>query len=266
VTTTAVLDHAHEAHRTLVRDGVAADTLATRLPELAPAGRFARRNGTWERLPYPGIAVVAMVDAHEANGPFAAGLGTVAALLAAELDPQRYFLLPADSYHQTMANTFSADRYARYVVDAGLAERYPQMLAEAFAAVDDVDAAAPLVLQPVGLSLWRTCIALLLDVPSARDYERIVGFRDQVYGHPGLAAIGLQRTRPFVGHVTLAYIEADLEPAARQDLLATVTHANEALPYSQWRFHVDLVEPRWYDDLAAFHARDDYPRFRFVRD
>jgi hypothetical protein len=241
------------------------NVLRQRASAAEPAGKFRRTDGHWEPLPYPGIAVVSMVEGEPENRTLSAQLTSIQQELRRGLDDDRtYYLLPPASFHQTLANTFSAERYQEHVVGNGVEEEYPRLIGEAFAGVEGALGEEPLRLRLIGTALFRTCIALLGDFPNREDCERVLRFRDQFYTNPSLRRIGLRRTRPFVGHVTLAYIERELGPESRQRLVEVVCGLNAQIAGQEPVFCIRGAEPRWYDDLSSFVPRPEYPRFSFV--
>jgi hypothetical protein len=95
------------------------------------------------------------------------------------------------------------------------------------------------------------------------DYRRILHFRSGFYSDPGLAALDVRMTRPFIGHITLAYIETDLTGEQRQQLAAAVHALNGQLKEAEPVFHFSSTALRRYEDLSAFRWKDGFPRYHF---
>jgi hypothetical protein len=91
-----------------------------------------------------------------------------------------------------------------------------------------------------------------------------MAFRDSFYGNPDLGAIGLRRTRPFIGHVTVAYIERKIPTPEQNRLVVALNRLNERLAGREMVFSIRKAEMRWYDDLAGFTRRPGYPTYSFV--
>jgi hypothetical protein len=70
-------------------------------------------------------------------------------------------------------------------------------------------------------------------------------------------------TRPFIGHITLAYIETDLTGEQRQQLAAAVHALNGQLKEAEPVFHLSSTGLRRYEDLSAFRWKDGFPRYHF---
>ena len=81
----------------------------------------------------------------------------------------------------------------------------------------------------IGLSIFHTAIGILGVIESEEEYLQITSFRSQFYNDPALAAMDVRMTRPFIGHITLAYIERELGSDDKKKLAAVVNDINENL-------------------------------------
>ena len=248
------------------RDEISRLTLEMRASLLGKGHKFQYQNGVWAPVSYPGISVVSMVDYEGENMKLHATLCDLQSRLAERANlPSALYMLPPDSFHQTLANTFSADRYEQHIVQAGLVDAYPRLLERAFEAIETDVCDEPICMRLIGFSLFRTAIGLLGVFPDPKDYERVLQFRNGFYGNADLHAIGLVRTRPFIGHITLAYIEDVLENASCGHLVDVISDLNTQIENMDLTFAISETEPRWYDHLAAFEQRDHFPLFSFVK-
>ena len=266
---TATKDNAEELSYSVYdmrqRDEVQKTTLEMRASLLSQGHKFRYQDGAWTPVSYPGVSVVSMVDYDGDNMALHASLCDIQSRLEQEAGlPSALYMLPPDSFHQTVANTFSADRYEQHIVRAGLVDTYPQLLQRAFEEIHVVPCEKPIEMRLIGLSLFRTAIGLLGVFPDVQDFERVLQFRNGLYGHSDLQAIGLQCTRPFIGHITLAYIEGVLSDASCRRLVDVIAELNAEIEQSDLTFRIYETEPRWYDHLASFEKRPDYPLYSFV--
>jgi len=94
------------------------------------------------------------------------------------------------------------------------------------------------------------------------DFHRVLHFRDHFYGDARLASLGVRRTRPFIGHITLAYVEQELDDATRTQLVDVVTSINRELSLHTLHFHLPAAELRAYRHLAEFTPLPGLPQFR----
>lgn len=244
---------------------VSLEGLTDRAARVAPGGKFRFVDGTWEPQPYVGHAVVAMVDGLAANAP----LGDRLRWMQHELIhgfPERdaLCLLPSASFHQTLANTLSDEKHRRLVVDRGIAETYPRQVADVFAELPPSPSilTSPVSMRMVGLGIFSTAIGALGVFDHEHDFRRVLHFRDHFYGHARIAELGIRRTRPFIGHATIAYIERPLTSAERDRLVDVVAGLNRVIATRDIRFHLPHAELRAYDHLAEFKALPELPVYR----
>jgi hypothetical protein len=172
--------------------------------------------------------------------------------------------LPPASFHQTLANTLSGDRHQRLVVERGLRESYPQRVTAAMAAlpVSPSILTTPVVLRIVGLGIFGTALGALGVFEHEHDFRRVLHFRDQFYGHEDIARLGIQRTRPFIGHVTIAYVERPLAPAERMRLVDLLAGLNRVIAERNILFHLPHAELRAYEHLAEFRELPGLPGYQ----
>jgi len=259
------------------------DRLMERAMAVRPSGNYRYDGNGWEPQPYPGFAVVSMVEENPGNEGLADLLGKVATGLTERCPwEESIYILPADSYHQTVANTLSEKRFLDHVVDAGLEVEYPGMVGKAFEGISPetratgvgaaggttgggghAGGAAPLAMKMIGLSIFGTALGVLGVFDNEADYQRILHFRSGFYSDPGLAALDVRMTRPFIGHITLAYIETDLTDQQRQHLAAAVHALNGQLKEVEPVFHLSSTGLRRYEHLSAFRWEDGFPRYHF---
>jgi hypothetical protein len=241
------------------------EQLAHRAARLHPSGKFVYENGGWRGLSYEGAAVVSMLSTNPGNDALAASLVAVQQQLAASFaDPATCFLLPPASFHQTVANTLSDDRYREQVVRPGLVAAYPGLVGRAMAGVPVVTRPEPIRMRLAGLSLFSGAIGILGVFDEPTDYERILTFRRAFYADSDLAALTVRRTRPFIGHITLAYLETTVPDAEKARLTETCVAVNQRLTADPPYFLISTTELRTYPHLADFQTQPGYPGYSFV--
>jgi hypothetical protein len=238
--------------------------LAVRAAKLGVAGKFRRRGATWEPVPYVGHAVLSMLATAPENAPAVAALGAAQDALVAGFDrPDALYALPKESFHQTVANTLSDDRHRRHVVAAGLVSSYPAQVTKTMAALPGNGAGAVPMMRLIGVGIFGTALGALGVFDDEARFARVVSWRDRFYGAPEIAALGIRRTRPFIGHATLGYLEAELGAEDRARLVAVVREVNEELAAKNALFAMPVAELRRYDHLAEFRPMPGLPTYRF---
>jgi hypothetical protein len=243
---------------------LAPDKLMERAMAVRPSGNYRYDGNGWKPQPYPGFAVVSMVEENAGNESVVTVLKAIASGLIERCPwEESIYLLPADSYHQTVANTLSEKRFLDHIVDAGLEAEYPGMVGKAFTRITPAGDSEPLAMKMIGLSIFGTALGVLGVFENEADYQRILHFRSGFYSDPGLAALDVRMTRPFIGHITLAYIETDLTNQKRQHLAAAVHALNGQLKEVEPVFHLSSTGLRRYEHLSAFRWEDGFPRYHF---
>jgi 2'-5' RNA ligase len=115
----------------------------------------------------------------------------------------------------------------------------------------------------IGISIFGTALGVLGVFREEEHYQRILQFRAGLYADPGLSALEVRMTRPFIGHITLAYIEQELSDEQRGQLAEAVGVLNGQLKEVKPVFSFSGTGLRRYEHLSAFERSDGYPRYEF---
>jgi hypothetical protein len=234
--------------------------LTARAAKLHASGRFSWTGAGWKPAPYVGHAVLATMDAAEENAEATRVLAEARDdLIAGYGRPDALFALPTESFHQTVANTLSAENHERLVVARGLEAAYPGRVARVLAELDSAGADEAPAMRMVGLALFGGAVGALGIFYTESGFERVLGFRDRFYGHAEIAGLGIRRTRPFIGHVTLAYLERAPDEVERARIVAVAGEINRGLARRELRFAMPRAELRAYAHLAEFRALSGLP-------
>src|ERR1700748_2308268 len=95
---------------------ISAERNSERALSAKPAGNFIYNGNSWDP------------QENEGNDALAKRLIEIQKELHYNLSPNNgFYCLPAESFHQTVANTLSADRFKQHILNAGLEEEYPSM-------------------------------------------------------------------------------------------------------------------------------------------
>ncbi|NJK98091.1 MAG: hypothetical protein HC905_27125, partial [Bacteroidales bacterium] len=142
-------------------------------------------------------------------------------------------MLPEHSFHQTIANTLSDKRYFENIVDKGFLDSFPEKVENAFQNVRLSYRTELLQMRMTGLNVFGSCVALLGVFDKEEDYDTVISFRKQFYGNPVMQQSGICWTRPFIGHITLAYLGRELNHTERLMLESAVNEVNVAFDLSE---------------------------------
>lgn len=233
---------------------------------IEPTSRFSYNGQVWEPSPYKGYAVLSMVKGHGENQDLYTSLSEIQAKLEKRLDSKgTFYMLPPESFHQTVANTLSADRYKKQIVDQDLTVRYPTMIMDAMDLIPVPEETIPIKMRLIGMSIFRTALGILGTFDREVDYQRILDFRNKIYHYPPLNAVDVKRTRPFIGHITFAYIGKSLNEEQKNGLITYLRELNEEISKKELIFEMSVTELRTYENLSSFAFEPHFPFFHFVK-
>lgn len=241
------------------------EQIITASGKVMPAEKFGYNGQTWVPNEYKGYAVVSMLNTNPGNEELILFLTSLQQEMKYNLQPLNgFYMLPPESFHQTVANTLSADRYKNNILHAGLDGAYPGMVKNAFSLLPKPQRHAPIRMRLVGLSVFGTAIGMLGTFDYETDYNRITNFRDGFYDDVQLENLGIRMTRLFIGHITLAYIEQKLNKNQKEHLATTINELNESIRQNKHYFLISNTGLRKYDHLAEFQNQDNYPVYHFI--
>jgi hypothetical protein len=230
------------------------------------ANHFLYNNDTWSPLKYEGAAIVSMLDNHPANLPLTNRLVAIQEELKNLLAPiSSYYYLPKESFHQTIANTLSEERFEKHILEPGLEKSYPTLVAKTFDNIPSPHLGKPMEMKMTGLSVFGTAIGILGVFKHQNDYDEIAKFRLAFYEDYQMNQLGIRMTRQFVGHITLAYIESKLDVTEKNILAKAVNDINSSLKNEANYFYIGSAELRRYFHLAKFVKPNGYPAFHFLK-
>ena len=237
------------------------DRLLERALALRPSGNYKRNGAGWVPQSYPGFAIISMVDENQDNHGLPGVLKAVQAGLLEQCPwEESIYPLPPGSFHQTVANNLSEERFLQHIHRPGLEPVYPDLVARAFTKLPSLPHRV-LPMRLIGVSIFGTALGALGIFDSEPAYQRILDFRAGFYDDPHLSTLDVRMTRPFIGHITLAYIETDLDTTQRETLATAVYDINKQFEEAMPTFNLSLTGLRRYHHLSAFHREEDYPRY-----
>jgi len=229
-----------------------------------PAGSFVYNGKCWEPQQYDGFAIVSMVNESPENEFLTKKLTEIQNELKYNLTPVHgFYPLPTESFHQTVANTLSAERFNEHILSVGREGIYPSLINSAFNEIATEKREAPIRMKMAGLSIFGTAIGMLGIFEKEEDYNAVTDFRAGFYSDETLAKLDVRMTRPFIGHITLAYVEQNLNKNQKEHLADVVIEINEALAKEDNYFIISATGLRRYHHLAEFIKHDNYPVYQF---
>src|SRR5882672_9593668 len=132
VTRSLMTDLNHTTYQQYQWHEITPARIVHRAAQVKPANKFNYDNGQWHPQQYEGFAIISMMNDNPQNQALSHQLTAFQNTLKDNLDPEAYYFLPPASFHQTIANTLSAETFRINIVDRGLESQYPEFIAQAF--------------------------------------------------------------------------------------------------------------------------------------
>lgn len=203
------------------------------------AGRY-----DWTPVPHRGLTVLA--EPYPIAGEPADRLQA----LQAELSEIAGFApVPAETLHMTIADLLSGEAYGMFIESGrsneDVAERYASVIAPA--PPDGPGASSVGFIAGLGLFPGASVVIAPVRIPK-RLYESIIRMRAAIYGDAAFGEWGVQHTFPFMGHVTLGYLER-VPPAG----LARVIHRVRQAQELGITFEIRGARVYSFPHMSAFH-------------
>ena len=99
------------------------------------ANNFSFINNQWSALPYYGFGIISILNQHEKNTELSQALLDTQEKLMHLLEEkiskeihEKIYLLPENSFHQTIANALSNTKYDLQITEKGITETYPEKI------------------------------------------------------------------------------------------------------------------------------------------
>ncbi len=255
-----VSDLSHTEYRkSLVASvGESLETLSSK-----PAGKYQLPSPTTkERKPVdcPGITLLAEpIRAKDPCNPYAIE-GFIAKNLEKLQDKikgetSRFVPVPPETLHLTVADLLWEERYEVLINSQGSEIQKTPLFQEIDRLLKRLGGSSTsLSATIVGVGGFPGVVVALVDFESS-DYDRIKSCRDEIYSNFVLANYGVFREYPFLGHVTLGYIEA-VPPYRLDSVLNEIRLTN---PFG-WTFQFETVGIYQFENMSAYkQVQGGYP-------
>ncbi|MEL7269562.1 MAG: hypothetical protein AAGL34_08310 [Bacteroidota bacterium] len=262
--TTTISELRWEDHNDRQRYEVGLQGLNERGEKLKASNKFKNVDGVWQPQEYKGYAIVSMLDANPGNEPLSENLVGLQQQLATSMQlPRQLYMMPKASFHQTMVNTLSGYRFQAHIMDKGLEKEYPEIIKNAMDKARPSPLSAPMQMHFSGIGIFGSAFGVLGMFQNSAYWNTVMQLRQDMYGNPTLHQYDIKRTRPFIAHITLGYIDGELSPQHKQHFVEQLHEINTATPFSDFVFHIANTQLRSYDHLAEFVYKRNYPSYKF---
>jgi hypothetical protein len=242
------------------------DCIIEKLATMKKANNFEWIENNWKPNSYEGFGIISMVADHYQNESLISRLKLIQEEFDLKLAAKdgnilsKYYQLPTNSFHQTVANLLSNERFQKNIIDRELLNDFPDIIKEAFERCDEEEYFQPIAMKMIGLSVFGTCVAMLGTFVHEGDYERITDIRKRIYNQDILADLEVKLTRPFIGHITLTYFEADFIDSEKANLGKVIIEINQKLSEEENIFYINSTSLRRFHHMAEFLIEKNYPK------
>lgn len=238
--------------------------LNQRAEKLKPTNKFKCVEGVWYPQDYKGYAIVSMLDTNPDNEALSEKLVAIQNRIQDTMQlPHQFYMMPQTSFHQTVVNTLSGSRFKEHIIDKGLEAEYPQIIQNAFEKATASSLLLPIKMNFVGIAIFGSAIGVLGIIEDEQHWQAIMQVREELYSNPDLNKHDIKRTRPFIAHITLGYIDGELTTVEKQQLVKEINKINASIDFSELIFTIDKTELRSYNHLADFVSKPNYPQLKF---
>lgn len=238
-------------------------TIRETIEQLRPKELFTKdHQGEWQPHRHAGYTIITPNFTDEVDNVKAyVRLGDAQQQLIRNLDPSRYVLAPISAFHQTIARLISGPAYENQIMGRD------QLLIDALSQELKQFPKYRLIKMTIrGISvLAGGFIAALLETANEDEYHRLISFRKLLYSNEVLKNLGVEPKRSFVGHVTLAYLQAPLNQENGNQLLANVQMINQRYFSTPIPFDITRAEVRKFDNYLAFYRKPNWPLVQFQK-
>ena len=217
--------------------------------------------GEWLPLRHEGFTLITPTFEDEKENITAyVRLGDLQQLIIQKLDPALYVPAPVSAFHQTVARLVSGSEYENQI--RGVREEFfIKQLKQEFSQLPQLET---IKMEIRGIAvLAGGFVAAVISAVNEGEYQRLLSFRSTLYSNEVLQNLGVEPKRPFIGHVTLAYIQAPLTQDNQESLLKIIKAINQNFLATPIAFEIARVEVRKFENYLKFYREMDWPVYRF---
>ncbi len=232
--------------------------------KLEPLGKFEMRGiGQWEPIYYPGFTLITPVCGEDRdNADTYKKLLTVRKQrLSGNINLSKCVEAPDQALHMTVARLVSGTVYEANRIE----QHTDSFLARMQGLFEKLAISGQLRFEIKGVCvLPQGVIAASVAPKNEADYNCLQNLRDFLYSDKTLQAFGVERKREFVGHISLFYVEKELDNMEKQILHDTIIHINRQFFAEPLPFRIRKAEVRKFNNFLHFDREENWPVFEFI--
>lgn len=244
----------------LLQDGI----ICKAVDKLEPLGKFVMKGiGCWEPVYYPGFTLItpACEEDHD-NADIYRKLLTARELwLSRHVNLSKCIEAPDQALHMTVARLISGRDF-----ETNRMELYEDSFLDRMKGLfEKLAISGRLRFEIKGVSvLPQGVIAAIVSPINEADYNCLQNFREFIYSDKVLQAFGVERKREFIGHISLFYVEKELDNMEKQILYDAVVNTNRQIFAKPMPFYISRAEVRRFNNFLRFDRGKNWPVFEFI--
>lgn len=253
-------DDSFPEYQTKAKRLVTDEVILNNVSRLKPAERF---NGTEPRI-YPGYTIITPPFEDELNAENNSAyekLARVQKELLKQSGNSIFTPVPSSSFHLTIADLISGSRFVEQQRVNGWEDRLRDRIGEIFHRAESPTGASLLV---SGLSLFTSVIVAIISSEDRSGYEQLINVRNMIYQDGELKALGVRKAPfSFIGHITLAYVEAKPDIQSATSLSRLLSQFNLHAFSNPLPLKVIQAELRKFNDMSRYYRQETWPVLHF---
>lgn len=141
--------------------------------------RFDYQENNIQAASYPGYSIMAMIHEDESSGDFHHILSQCYDKLLDLHERCGLFVLPKNSWHSTIANLLSAEKYRKKILEAGLLPSFLKSISRAFLALQPKEG-KEISIKLEGFGFMKTCIVAYYSIVEKTKKKRKIKRKNKV--------------------------------------------------------------------------------------
>jgi 2'-5' RNA ligase len=158
--------------------------------------------------------------------------------------------VPSETFHMTIANLVSGNIYEAISETPNLEPTFRRTIETILDDILTPQEEIPLTSHIIGIGSFPGVVVALVDFKRENHYSRIEILRNHIYKNPFLTSSGVRHDRPFLGHITLGYLEA-VPPTGLDNVVSNI-RLQENFSSDDWAFEIREVA------LHSFRSMSEY--------
>lgn len=217
-------------------------------------------------VPFPGYTIITPPGQDDVaeNQPLFMALEQVQKQLIEQLGADLFALVPASSFHVTLADLIWDGAYRHATEDPSFEPQLRDRLGQIFQECTPIQENKPIPFQVLGLMVMTRAVAVCLAPTDEHAYDRILKFRRSIYQNHDLIGLGIEQQYYFTPHITLGYFGSAPTPDQRLAMGDIFVNLHQQwLEQEPQLYSVARAEVRKFDDMTRYYREPDWAVFQF---